>query len=167
MAATWLYRLWHNRWLVLVGASWVETCTGLNVMYATFSPAIKSSLDYNQKQISRLGVAKDFGNAADIIAGFLSQFVSSRTLLFLGALQFLLGYGFLWLIVMDKIPAPPFWTVNFTSNSCLSCSEIVQIVIVEASQTGKFLLSRARNYAQISPLSIWKCCLDMRCMSEL
>lgn len=80
-------------------------------MYATFSPAIKSSLDYNQKQISRLGVAKDFGNAADIIAGFLSQFVSSRTLLFLGALQFLLGYGFLWLIVMDKIPAPPFWTV--------------------------------------------------------
>ena len=113
VASNWAYRLWYNRWLVLVGASWVETCTGLNVMYATFSPAIKSSLSYNQQQISRLGVAKDFGNAAEIIAGCLSQVMSTRGLLFLGAAQFILGYGILWLIVVEKLPwTPPFWTVN-------------------------------------------------------
>ncbi|KAH7287131.1 hypothetical protein KP509_32G039600 [Ceratopteris richardii] len=110
-AYSWARRLWRSRWLLLVAASWVETCTGLNVMYATFSPAIKSSLSYNQKQISRLGVAKDFGNAAEIIAGFLSQVISSRALLFLGGFQFLLGYGILWLIVKNIIPAPPFWMV--------------------------------------------------------
>lgn len=96
---------------MLVSASWVETCTGLNVMYATFSPAIKTSLGYNQTQISRLGVAKDFGNAAEIIAGCLSQVISTRGLLFLGGFQFLLGYGLLWLIVVNKIADPPFWTV--------------------------------------------------------
>jgi hypothetical protein len=98
---------------VLVGASWVETCTGLNVMYATFSPALKSSLSYNQQQISRLGVAKDFGNAAEIIAGCLSQVLSSRGLLFLGSAQFFLGYGILWLLVVQKLPCtPPFWMVG-------------------------------------------------------
>ncbi|KAI5071713.1 hypothetical protein GOP47_0013964 [Adiantum capillus-veneris] len=110
-SSSWLRRLWYSRWLVLVSASWVETCTGLNVMYATFSPAIKSSLSYNQNQISRLGVAKDFGNAAEIIAGCLSQVLSTRGLLFLGGFQFLIGYGLLWLIVVNTIPAPPFWTV--------------------------------------------------------
>lgn len=96
---------------MLVTSSWVQACTGLNVMYATYSPAIKTSLGYNQTQISRLGVAKDFGNAAEIIAGCLSQVISTRGLLFLGGFQFLLGYGLLWLIVVNKIADPPFWTV--------------------------------------------------------
>ncbi|EFH58416.1 hypothetical protein ARALYDRAFT_896048 [Arabidopsis lyrata subsp. lyrata] len=52
----------NNRWLVFVAAMWIQSCAGIGYLFGSISPVIKSSLNYNQKQLSRLGVAKDLGD---------------------------------------------------------------------------------------------------------
>ncbi|RZC49485.1 hypothetical protein C5167_017905 [Papaver somniferum] len=48
---------YNNRWLVFVAAMWVQSVARTGYLFGSISPVIKSSLNYNQKQIARLGVA--------------------------------------------------------------------------------------------------------------
>lgn len=104
-------RLWCNRWLVLVAAIWVQSCAGIGYVFGSLSPIIKTSLQYNQKQINRLGVAKDIGDSVGLLAGALGEVLPPWGLLLVGALQNLFGYGWLGLIVLHKIPTLPFWMI--------------------------------------------------------
>ncbi|KAK8710303.1 hypothetical protein V6N13_145635 [Hibiscus sabdariffa] len=61
----------NNRWLVLVAAIWIQSCTTSGYLFGTISPIIKTSLNYNQRQLSLLGVAKNVG----VSVGFLAAFV--------------------------------------------------------------------------------------------
>eukprot|EP00252_Welwitschia_mirabilis_P000657 TRINITY_DN10633_c0_g1_i1.p1 TRINITY_DN10633_c0_g1~~TRINITY_DN10633_c0_g1_i1.p1 ORF type:complete len:632 (+),score=66.94 TRINITY_DN10633_c0_g1_i1:420-2315(+) len=126
-------RLFSNRWSVLVGAIWMESWAGIGYVYGSISPVIKSSLKYNQKQINTLGVAKDIGDALGLIGGSLTEVWPGWAIVLLGALQNLLGYGLLWLLVAKKVPELPFWMVlliigvgtngetNYNTVSLVSC----------------------------------------------
>ncbi|KAA3455877.1 protein NUCLEAR FUSION DEFECTIVE 4-like isoform X1 [Gossypium australe] len=101
----------NNRWLVFVAAMWMQSCTGPGYIFGSISPVIKSSLNYNQRQLSKLGVAKDLGGSVGIIAGSLSEILPLWGVLLVGALQNLIGYSSLWLIVTGKVPVFPPWAM--------------------------------------------------------
>lgn len=118
---------------MLVAAIWLESWAGIGYVFGSISPIIKSSLGYNQRQINTLGVAKDIGDAIGLIGGSLSKIWPSWGIILLGALQNLIGYGWLWLLVCHKVPQIPFWLVciliavgtngesNFNTISLVSC----------------------------------------------
>ncbi|KAH1091807.1 hypothetical protein J1N35_019064 [Gossypium stocksii] len=102
----------NNRWLVFVAAMWMQSCTGPGYIFGSISPVIKSSLNYNQRQLSKFGVAKDLGGSVGFIAGYLSEILPIWGVLLIGALQNLIGYSLLWLIVTKKVPVFPLWAVS-------------------------------------------------------
>ncbi|CAK9875087.1 unnamed protein product [Sphagnum jensenii] len=97
------WKIWNNRWFVLVAAMWLQACAGIGYMFGAISPVLKTSLGYNQKQINRLGVAKDIGDSVGLLAGFLCDVLPTWALILLGALQNFLGYGWLWLTVTHRV----------------------------------------------------------------
>ncbi|GLJ49228.1 hypothetical protein SUGI_1039620 [Cryptomeria japonica] len=111
MGAEVVKQIWRNRWLLLVASIWVQSCAGLSYVFGSLSPIIKTSFHYNQKQINRLGVAKDFGGSVGLLAGSLTEVLPPWGLLLIGVLQNLVGYGWLWLVVSHRAPTLPFWMI--------------------------------------------------------
>ncbi|GMI67484.1 hypothetical protein like AT3G01930 [Hibiscus trionum] len=101
----------NNRWLVFVAAMWIQSCAGVGYVFGSISPVIKSSLNYNQRQLSKLGVAKDLGDSVGFLAGSLSEILPLWGALLVGALQNLIGYGWVWLIVCGRAPVLPLWAM--------------------------------------------------------
>ncbi|KAK8644127.1 hypothetical protein V6N13_123442 [Hibiscus sabdariffa] len=101
----------NNRWLVFVVAIWIQSCTGPSYLFGSISPVIKTCLNYNQRQLSKLGVAKDLGGSVGFLAGTLSEIFPFWGVLLLGALHNLVGYGWLWFIVSGKAPVLPLWAM--------------------------------------------------------
>ncbi|KAL4369687.1 hypothetical protein GQ457_05G011270 [Hibiscus cannabinus] len=101
----------NNRWLVFVAAMWIQSCAGIGYVFGSISPVIKSSLNYNQRQLSKLGVAKDLGDSVGFLAGSLSEILPLWGALLVGALQNLIGYGWVWLIVTGRAPVLPLWAM--------------------------------------------------------
>ncbi|GMH06855.1 hypothetical protein Nepgr_008695 [Nepenthes gracilis] len=106
-----LKALINNRWLVFVAAMWIQSCAGIGYLFGSISPVIKSSLNYNQRQIAILGVAKDLGDSVGFLAGTLCELLPLWGALLVGALQNLIGYGFVWLIATHRAPPLPLWTM--------------------------------------------------------
>ncbi|KAH0888203.1 hypothetical protein HID58_050632 [Brassica napus] len=100
-------------WLVFVAAMWIQSCAGNGYLFGSISPVIKSSLNYNQKELARLGVAKDLGDSVGFIAGSLSENFPLWVALLVGAVQNLVGYGWVWLIVTGRAPVLPLWAMCF------------------------------------------------------
>lgn len=101
-----------NRWLVFVAAMWIQSCAGIGYLFGSISPVIKSSLNYNQRQIARLGVAKDLGDSVGFLAGSLCEVLPLWGALLVGALQNFVGYGWVWLVVTGRSPVLPLWAVS-------------------------------------------------------
>ena len=73
---------------------------------------MKSSLNYNQRQIAKLGVAKDIGDSIGFWIGSLCEILPLWAVLLVGALQNFIGYGWVWLIVTHRVPTLPLWAVS-------------------------------------------------------
>ncbi|MBA0784581.1 hypothetical protein Gotri_027260 [Gossypium trilobum] len=101
----------NNRWLVFVAAIWIQSCAGIGYLFGSLSPVIKRSLNYNQRQLSKLGVAKDLGDSVGFLAGSLSEILPLWGALLVGALQNFIGYGWVWLIVTGRAPVLPLWAM--------------------------------------------------------
>ncbi|KAL5717540.1 hypothetical protein ACHQM5_010526 [Ranunculus cassubicifolius] len=101
----------NNRWLVFVAAMWIQSVAGIGYLFGSISPAIKSSLKYNQRQVARLGVAKDLGDSVGFLAGTLCEILPLWAALFIGVLKNFIGYGWVWLIVTHRVPALPLWAM--------------------------------------------------------
>ncbi|XP_043703599.1 protein NUCLEAR FUSION DEFECTIVE 4-like [Telopea speciosissima] len=101
----------NNRWLVFVAAMWIQSCAGIGYLFGSISPVIKASLGYNQKQLARLGVAKDLGDSVGFLAGSLCEVLPLWGVLLIGALQNFVGYGWVWLIVTNGVPTMPLWVM--------------------------------------------------------
>lgn len=124
---------WTNRWLVLVASMWLQACSGIGYVFGSLSPVIKLSLDYNQKQINRLGVAKDIGDSVGLLSGLLCDWLPSWGIILVGLLQNLVGYGWLWLIVIKRVPQPHFALVTYflpPSFSSVSLSLVSQTPVM-------------------------------------
>jgi hypothetical protein len=102
----------NNRWLVFVAAMWIQSCAGIGYLFGSISPVIKSSLNYNQRQLASLGVAKDLGDSVGFLAGSLSEILPLWGALLVGAVQNLVGYGWVWLVVTGRAPVLPLWAVS-------------------------------------------------------
>nr|GMC55673.1 protein NUCLEAR FUSION DEFECTIVE 4-like [Ipomoea batatas]GMD02692.1 protein NUCLEAR FUSION DEFECTIVE 4-like [Ipomoea batatas] len=100
-----------NRWLVFVAAMWIQTCAGIGYLFGSISPTIKSTMGYNQKQLSSLGVAKDLGDSVGFLAGTLSEILPLWAVLLVGVAQNFVGYGWVWLIITGRLPALPLWAM--------------------------------------------------------
>ncbi|KAM7509271.1 hypothetical protein LguiA_019724 [Lonicera macranthoides] len=101
----------NNRWLVFVTATWIQSCAGIGYLFGSISPVIKSSLNYNQRQIARLGVAKDLGDSVGFLAGSLCEVLPLWAALLIGAVQNFVGYGWVWLTVTGRAPILPLWAM--------------------------------------------------------
>ncbi|XP_010550224.1 PREDICTED: protein NUCLEAR FUSION DEFECTIVE 4-like [Tarenaya hassleriana] len=101
----------NNRWLVFIAAMWIQSCAGIGYLFGSISPVIKSSLNYNQRELARLGVAKDLGDSVGFLAGTLSEVLPLWAALLVGAFQNLFGYGWVWLIVTGRAPVLPLWAM--------------------------------------------------------
>lgn len=101
-----------NRWLVFVVAMWIQACAGIGYMFGSISPVIKSNLNYNQRQVARLGVAKDLGDSVGFLTGYICEVLPLWAALLIGALQNLIGYGWVWLIITGRATPLPLWAVS-------------------------------------------------------
>uniref|UniRef100_A0A2P2Q834 Uncharacterized protein n=1 Tax=Rhizophora mucronata TaxID=61149 RepID=A0A2P2Q834_RHIMU len=90
---------------------WMQSCAGIGYLFGSISPVIKTSLNYNQKQLARLGVAKDLGDSVGFLAGTLCEILPLWGALLVGALQNLIGYGWVWLVVTGRAPVLPLWAM--------------------------------------------------------
>ncbi|CAA0824627.1 Major facilitator superfamily protein [Striga hermonthica] len=106
-----LSSFFSNRWLVFVAAMWMQSCAGIGYLFGSISPTIKSSLNYNQRQVARLGVAKDLGDSVGFLAGGLSEILPLWGAILVGALQNFVGYGWVWLVVTRRVPVLPLWAM--------------------------------------------------------
>lgn len=68
-----IHSFFHSRWLVFVAAVWMQSWAGTGYLFDSISPVIKSALNYNQRQVVSLGVAKDLGGSVGLSAGSLSE----------------------------------------------------------------------------------------------
>lgn len=102
----------NNRWLVFVAALWIQTCAGIGYLFGSISPIIKKAMNYNQKQVALLGVAKDLGDSVGFLAGTMSQVLPLWATLLVGAIQNFVGYGWVWFILAGRSPALPLWAVS-------------------------------------------------------
>ena len=89
---------------------------------------IKSTMGYNQRQIAILGVAKDLGDSVGIVAGSLSEALPTWVLFLIGVVQNFVGYGFLWLIVTQRLPNMPLWVVS--SNPFLPSISLFRFLVM-------------------------------------
>lgn len=103
----------NNRWLVFVAAIWIQACAGIGYMFGSISPVIKSNLNYNQRQVARLGVAKDLGDSVGFLTGYICEVLPLWAALLIGALQNLIGYGWVWLIITGRATPLPLWAMCF------------------------------------------------------
>ncbi|CAN4082284.1 unnamed protein product [Withania somnifera] len=101
----------NNRWLVFVASMWIQSVAGIGYLFGSISPIIKSSLNYNQRQVARLGVAKDLGDSVGFLAGTLSEILPLWATLLVGAVQNFIGYGWVWLVVTGRSPTLPLWVM--------------------------------------------------------
>ncbi|KAF7819414.1 protein NUCLEAR FUSION DEFECTIVE 4 [Senna tora] len=106
-----LRSFYKNRWLVFVAAMWLQSWAGIGYLFGSISPVIKSSLNYNQRQLSRLGVAKDLGDCVGFVTGVLCEILPLWGALLVGAALNFVGYGWVWLIVTGRAPALPLWAM--------------------------------------------------------
>ncbi|KAJ6754479.1 putative NODULIN-LIKE PROTEIN [Salix purpurea] len=90
---------------------WIQSCAGIGYLFGSISPVIKSSLNYNQRQLASLGVAKDLGDSVGFLAGSLSEILPLWGALLVGAVQNLVGYGWVWLVVTGRAPVMPLWAM--------------------------------------------------------
>lgn len=102
----------NNRWLVFVAAMWIQSCAGIGYLFGSISPVLKTSLAYNQRQIATLGVAKDLGDSIGFLAGTLCEILPLWAALLIGAIKNFIGWGWVWLIVTERVPALPLWAVS-------------------------------------------------------
>lgn len=101
----------NDRWLVFVCAMWIQSCAGIGYLFGSISPVIKSTMGYNQRQVAILGVAKDLGDSIGFVPGSLCEIFPIWAVSLIGVVQNFVGYGLVWLIVAQKVPAMPLWVL--------------------------------------------------------
>ncbi|KAI5067526.1 hypothetical protein GOP47_0018054 [Adiantum capillus-veneris] len=98
-----------RKWLGFVSALWVQAISGNNYTFANYSVELKAILGVNQVQLNGLSSAKDVGKAFGVFAGLLSDHLPPWTILLIGSLEGMVGYGVQWLVISQKIQPLPYW----------------------------------------------------------
>ncbi|XP_061372467.1 protein NUCLEAR FUSION DEFECTIVE 4-like [Gastrolobium bilobum] len=98
-----------TKWLGFVTAVWIQAISGNNYTFPNYSDALKSLMHLTQIQLNSLSVAKDIGKAFGILAGLASDRFPTWAILLIGSVEGIIGYGFQWLVVSQRIQPLPYW----------------------------------------------------------
>ncbi|PAN34405.1 hypothetical protein PAHAL_6G090900 [Panicum hallii] len=96
-------------WVGLAAAAWVQMAAGNAYTFPLYSPALKSVLGYDQRQLAMLGVANDVGENFGVVAGVLCNSLPPWLVLLVGAAFCFVGFGTLWLAVGGTVIGMPYW----------------------------------------------------------
>ncbi|PON93323.1 Major facilitator [Trema orientale] len=111
-----------NKWVTTAASIWIQCVVGASYTFSIYSSALKSSQGYDQSTLDTVSVFKDIGSNAGILSGLLYDAVTpkrrpSSSILgrlsgpwvvhAAGAVQFFVGYFFMWAAVAGLIPRPP------------------------------------------------------------
>ncbi|MCO5571622.1 hypothetical protein L7F22_025368 [Adiantum nelumboides] len=98
-----------GKWFGFVSALWVQAISGNNYTFANYSVELKAILGVNQVQLNGLSSAKDVGKAFGVLAGLLADHLPPWSILLIGSLEGMVGYGTQWLVISQKIQPLPYW----------------------------------------------------------
>ncbi|XP_043723013.1 protein NUCLEAR FUSION DEFECTIVE 4-like [Telopea speciosissima] len=98
-------------WVGLEAAVWVEIAVGNVYNFPLYSPSLKSVMGLSQQQLTMLGVANDFGENFGLLPGVFCNKLPPWILLSIGAFSCFLGYGVLWLVVIQTVQSLPYWVL--------------------------------------------------------
>ncbi|XP_038879631.1 protein NUCLEAR FUSION DEFECTIVE 4-like [Benincasa hispida] len=105
-----------NKWIATALGIWIQCICGASYTFSIYSPALKSTQAYDQSTLDTVSVFKDIGANAGIISGFLYSAVTTPAprpfagpwvVHAAGAIQWFLGYIFIWAAVSGVIDRPP------------------------------------------------------------
>lgn len=114
-------------WVGLAAAVWVQMAAGNAYTFPLYSPALKSVLGYDQRQLAMLGVANDVDENFGVIAGVLCNSLPPWLVLLVGAAFCFLGFGTLWLAVSGTVLGMPYWLV-ISSSMIFSTSSVLLMI---------------------------------------
>ncbi|XP_028760786.1 protein NUCLEAR FUSION DEFECTIVE 4-like [Neltuma alba] len=118
-------------WVGLGAAVWVQIAAGNAYAFPLYSHSLKSVLGFNQRQVTLLGVANDFGENVGLLPGIASNRFPPWLILLIGALASFFGYGVLWLAVSKTVESLPYWllwialSIATNSNAWLGTAVLV------------------------------------------
>lgn len=111
-----------NKWIATALSIWIQCVSGASYTFSIYSAALKSTQGYDQSTLDTVSVFKDIGANAGVVSGFLytavtpatprrsspARFLSGPWIVHAGgAIQWFVGYIFIWAAVSGVIDRPP------------------------------------------------------------
>ncbi|CAH8264700.1 unnamed protein product [Arabidopsis lyrata] len=109
----------NTKWVAAAASIWIQSFSGASYTFGIYSSVLKSSQSYDQSTLDTVSVYKDIGANVGILSGLFYTAVASRTsgsgrffagpwlVIFVGLLQWFVGYGFIWMAASGVIERPP------------------------------------------------------------
>ncbi|WZZ55198.1 hypothetical protein YC2023_055305 [Brassica napus] len=106
----------NTKWVAAAASIWIQSFSGATYTFAIYSSILKSSQSYDQSTLDFVSVFKDIGGTLGIFSGLLYTAMASTphgrgrgpwVVVFVGLVQWFLGFFFMWASVVGLIPKPP------------------------------------------------------------
>ncbi|CAH2059444.1 unnamed protein product [Thlaspi arvense] len=109
----------NTKWVAAAASIWIQSFSGASYTFGIYSSLLKSSQGYDQSTLDTVSVYKDIGANVGILSGlFYTAVASGRSgngrffsgpwlVIFVGLLQWFVGYGFIWMAASGVIQRPP------------------------------------------------------------
>ncbi|KAF6154465.1 hypothetical protein GIB67_028357 [Kingdonia uniflora] len=95
-------------WVGLGATVWVSIASGNAYNFPLYSHSLKSTLGFNQQQLTMLGVANDIDENVGILPGIISNKYPPWVVLMVGGACCFLGYEVIWLSLSQTVSLP-YW----------------------------------------------------------
>lgn len=109
----------NTKWVAAAASIWIQSFSGASYTFGIYSSLLKTSQSYDQSTLDTVSVYKDIGANVGILSGLFYTAVASRKsgsgrffsgpwlVIFVGLLQWFVGYGFIWMAASGVIERPP------------------------------------------------------------
>ncbi|ESQ52032.1 hypothetical protein EUTSA_v10016523mg [Eutrema salsugineum] len=105
----------NTKWVAAAASIWIQSFSGATYTFAIYSSILKSSQSYDQSTLDFVSVFKDIGGTLGIFSGALYTAMTSKpdgrggpwVVVFVGLVQWFLGFFFMWASVVGLIAPPP------------------------------------------------------------
>ncbi|CAN8316153.1 unnamed protein product [Cochlearia groenlandica] len=107
-----------TKWVAAAASIWIQSFSGASYTFGIYSSLLKTSQSYDQSTLDTVSVYKDIGANVGILSGlFYTAVASGRSgsgrflsgpwlVIFVGLVQWFVGYGFIWMAASGVIQRP-------------------------------------------------------------
>lgn len=103
------------KWLSLVGVIWLHSISGTNLDFPAYSSQLKNLLSISQLQLNNLAFASYSGKIFGWFFGIALQCLPRWFVPVIGASLGMVGYGFQFLFLINKLSSLPCWAIFLLS----------------------------------------------------